>query len=227
MLAKIGALDEPLAVATALGGDVNGLRGQVTRLERGLAELTTKQEGRGTGLGLSMVFGFIRQSGGHITVDSVLDRGTIFRLHLPRCEGGEEVEFEVAQPPSEAVGGRETILLVEDNEAVRSITTDILIQFGYEVIATANAYHALTILLGEQKVDLLLSDVVMPGGLDGFALIRHASQLRPGLPVLLASGFVEPSEPIPGVRVLSKPYRQADLARAVRETLDEKGDVPA
>jgi len=188
---------------------------------------TTKNEGQGTGLGLSMVFGFIRQSGGHITVDSVLDRGTIFRLHLPRCEGGEEVEFEVAQPPSEAVGGRETILLVEDNEAVRSITTDILIQFGYEVIATANAYHALTILLGEQKVDLLLSDVVMPGGLDGFALIRHASQLRPGLPVLLASGFVEPSEPIPGVRVLSKPYRQADLARAVRETLDEKGDVPA
>lgn len=188
---------------------------------------TTKNEGQGTGLGLSMVFGFIRQSGGHITVDSVLDRGTTFRLYLPRCEGGEAVEHEPAPPLSEAVGGRETILMVEDNEAVRSITTDILTQFGYEVIATANAYHALTILLGDQKVDLLLSDVVMPGGLDGFALIRHASQLRPGLPVLLASGFVEPAEPILGVRVLSKPYRQADLARAVREALDEKDDAPA
>jgi signal transduction histidine kinase len=181
---------------------------------------TTKDEGHGTGLGLSMVFGFIRQSGGHIVVDSVLGRGTIFRLHLPRCDGVEEPEADALPPLTDAVGGRETILLVEDNEAVRGITTDILQGFGYDVIPTANAYHALTILLGDQPVDLLLSDVVMPGGLDGFALIRHASQLRPDLPVLLASGFVDQAEQNPGIRVLAKPYRQADLARAVREILD-------
>ncbi len=181
---------------------------------------TTKDEGHGTGLGLSMVFGFIRQSGGHISLDSTLGRGTIFRLYLPRCDGTEEPETDASPPLADAVGGRETILLVEDNEAVRGITTDILENFGYAVIPTANAYHALTILLGDEPVDLLLSDVVMPGGLDGFALIRHANQLRPDLPVLLASGFVDQSQPNPGIRVLAKPYRQADLARAVREVLD-------
>jgi signal transduction histidine kinase/CheY-like chemotaxis protein len=189
---------------------------------------STKEEGHGTGLGLSMVFGFIRQSGGHITVDSVPGKGTTFRLHLPRAEG--DATDETAQPaPSAIVGGDETILFVEDNEAVRQITTDLLDLLGYRVIATDSAHEALAVLQEGTHVDLLFSDVVMPGGIDGFALVEQAGILRPGLRVLLASGFAESDAP-PGsraaaVRMLGKPFRQSELARVVRDILDHENDV--
>lgn len=187
---------------------------------------TTKGEGHGTGLGLSMVFGFIRQSGGHITVASQPGQGTVFRLFLPRADGAPVVERPVdARPPPSAIGGSETILVVEDNEAVRQVTADLLDHLGYTVLQTSNAQEALALLEGLAPVDLLFSDVVMPGGIDGFALVNQAVSLRPGLRALLASGYVDgtgagQSSQAPA-RLLGKPFRQSELARVVREILDD------
>ncbi len=184
---------------------------------------TTKDEGHGTGLGLSMVFGFIRQSGGFITVDSVLGEGTTFRLHLPRGEGDVAIEPSLVTPAA-IIGGKETILVVEDNEAVRSITTDLLIQLGYEVIEARNPLEALDVLTSDRWIDLMFSDVVMPGGLDGFGLSQEAKRLRPQMKLLLTSGFAEfsdrPGNPMGHVRVLGKPFRQSELANALRDVLD-------
>ncbi len=184
---------------------------------------TTKPEGRGTGLGLSMVFGFIRQSGGHITVDSAPNCGTTFRLHLPRAEGATVEEVATPQP-TEMLGGTETILLVEDNEPVRTITTELLTLLGYQVIAVEHPQAALVCLNEGTRVDLLFSDVVMPGGMDGFSLVETATALRPGLKALVASGYAEtaatPGTKAASVRMLAKPFRQSELARVVREVLD-------
>ena len=189
---------------------------------------TTKKEGHGTGLGLSMVFGFIRQSGGFIAVDSKLGSGTVFRLHLPRGEG--EIEAEpVWSLPSEIVGGPESILVVEDNEAVRYITTDLLSQLGYDVLEAREPLEALEILASDRQIDLMFSDVVMPGGLDGFGLAQEAKRLRPGLKLLLTSGFAEFAERsqsgVGQIRMLGKPYRQSELANALREALDSEGQA--
>ena len=189
---------------------------------------TTKKEGHGTGLGLSMVFGFIRQSGGFIAVDSKLGAGTVFRLHLPRGEGQVEAE-PVWTVPAEIVGGPESILVVEDNEAVRYITTDLLVQLGYDVLEAREPLEALEILASDRKIDLMFSDVVMPGGIDGFGLAQEAKRLRPGLKLLLTSGFAEfadrPHAGIGQVRMLGKPYRQSELANALREALDSEGQT--
>ncbi len=186
---------------------------------------TTKGEGQGTGLGLSMVFGFIRQSGGHITVSSVPGNGTAFQLYLPRAEGGPvaETEEQLRAPPH-LIGGSETILLVEDNEAVRLVTSELLGYLGYDVIETDNPHDALEILHSGRSIDLLFSDVVMPGGMDGFALINAAAVLRPKLKALLASGFAEfAGDSVlasANVRILGKPFRQSELASVLREILD-------
>ena len=188
---------------------------------------TTKQEGHGTGLGLSMVFGFIRQSGGFITVESTQGAGTTFRLHLPRGDG--EVAAEPApQMPAAIIGGSESILVVEDNEAVRYITTDLLTQLGYDVIEARNPLEALEVLASDRKIDLMFSDVVMPGGLDGFGLSQEAKRLRPGVKLLLTSGFAEFADrPASAgqVRVLGKPFRQSELANALRDVLDTEVQV--
>jgi len=186
---------------------------------------TTKLEGRGTGLGLSMVFGFIRQSGGHITVHSTAGTGTTFRLYLPRAEG-LATEETVAIEGGATVGGDETILLVEDNEPVRTITAELLTLLGYQVVAVEHPHEALSLLASGRHVDLLFSDVVMPGGMDGFQLVEAASRMQPGLPALLASGYAENAAPLgsvaAGVRMLTKPFRQSELARVVREILDSR-----
>ena len=183
---------------------------------------TTKQEGHGTGLGLSMVFGFIRQSGGFITVDSKVGSGTTFRLHLPRGRGEVEIE-QASLQPSTIVGGTESILVVEDNDAVRFITTDLLTQLGYDVIEARSPVEALEFLVGDRKIDLMFSDVVMPGGIDGFGLAQEASRMRPGLKLLLTSGFTEFAERAAGsspIRMLGKPFRQSELATTLREVID-------
>jgi CheY-like chemotaxis protein len=184
---------------------------------------TTKQEGQGTGLGLSMVFGFIQQSGGHITVESTQGVGTVFRLHLPRSEGSP-VEETAAIVPSAVVGGRECILVVEDNDAVRMITADLLTHLGYHVIEASQPQEALVVLESDRHIDLMFSDVVMPGGIDGFGLAQRARVMRPGLRLLLASGFAEFGDKsamgLGEVRVLGKPFRQSELAHALREVLD-------
>ncbi len=188
---------------------------------------TTKDEGQGTGLGLSMVFGFIRQSGGHIVVDSVAGQGTVFRLHLPRADGVVAREPE-ATGATEIRGGSEAILVVEDNEAVRLVTTELLAQLGYNIIGVDNPQDALALIRSDRAIDLVFSDVVMPGGMDGFDLVKQARACRPALKLLLTSGysqFAKSSDQghVPGeapVRVLGKPFRQSELSQALREVLD-------
>src|SRR6266851_3738966 len=183
---------------------------------------TTKETGKGTGLGLSMVFGFLRQSGGHVNVYSEPDVGTTFRLYLPRMMT-EALPREVAEArPVEPAAG-ETVLVVEDDPAVRRIVLRQLGEFGYRVLECDRAATALE-LLQREPVDLLLTDIVMPGGLDGIALARMAAERWPALKIVLTSGFPQArvdgnGELLGNMQLLSKPYRRAELAAALRIAL--------
>jgi PAS domain S-box-containing protein len=182
---------------------------------------TTKHRANGTGLGLSMVFGFMKQSAGHINVYSEPGRGTTVRLYLPRADTG--VVAEARPPPAPpALGGGETVLVVEDNAAMRRVAVRQLNGLGYRVLEAGTAAAALA-LFATEAIDLLFTDVVMPGGMTGFELARAASALAPALKVLVTSGFPEmklDGQAGGGMRLLSKPYRKDELARALRETLD-------
>jgi CheY-like chemotaxis protein len=186
---------------------------------------TTKPAGQGTGLGLSMVYGFAKQSRGHVQIYSEVGQGTSVRLYLPRAGGVATVDA-VAMPERAAPARPgERILAVEDNPDVRATVTQQLAALGYGVVAAENAEEAIKILMRGDAVDLLFSDVVMPGGMTGYELARAARALRPGLKVLLTSGFHahllssrehgEIAEPL-----LIKPYRKVELAAKVRSVLD-------
>jgi two-component system CheB/CheR fusion protein len=185
---------------------------------------TTKSRDKGTGLGLSMVFGFIKQSGGHISVYSEPGIGTSFRLFLPRMTtDSSTVEESLALP---VVHGRgETVLVVEDNAALRRVVVRQLSELGYQVVEAENGAAGLQ-LLEEQSIDLLLTDVVMPGGVNGHELARRARQRWPQIKIVFTSGFSEARlngelDPLPAsTPLLSKPYRKEDLASAAREALD-------
>jgi PAS domain S-box-containing protein len=186
---------------------------------------TTKEQGKGTGLGLSMVFGFMKQSGGHITVSSEPGKGTTFRLYFPRLE---RIAVIAAERPDVAPtrGGSETILVVEDNAGLRRIVLRQLSDAGYQVLEAPDAEVAMTIITAPGPIHLLLTDIVMPGEMDGRDLARAAVGLRPLLRVLLTSGFPDArlgssGSPSQGARLLSKPYRKEELRRAVREALDD------
>ena len=185
---------------------------------------TTKSRDKGTGLGLSMVFGFIKQSGGHIGVYSEPGIGTTFRLFLPRMtEDVPAVEESGATPLLHGRG--ESVLVVEDNAALRRIVTRQLGELGYRVLAAENAAAGLE-LLDRQSIDLLLTDIVMPGGINGRELARRARQRWPGIKIVFTSGFSEArlngdAGPLAACTpLLSKPYRKEDLASAAREALD-------
>lgn len=183
---------------------------------------TTKEVGRGTGLGLSMVFGFVKQSGGHIKLDSVVGRGTTVTLYLPRATGGSAVAPE--EPAPLAPGGSETILLVEDDALVRRYANDRLVALGYRVVTAANGREGLDVIRHRDDIDLLFTDIVMPGGMNGPALAAAVREVRPRLPVLFTSGYgeyagVEGGQLDPGAQLLAKPYGRADLARAIRVAL--------
>jgi signal transduction histidine kinase len=183
---------------------------------------TTKEQGKGTGLGLAMIYGLIKQSGGHITVYSELGQGTTVKLYLPCTREPVSIDTRKAGP-AQAQGGIETILLVEDDALVRRYAQDQLRALGYEVIETENGVQALAVLRSGRAVDLLFTDVVMPG-MSGPDLAHAALALRPGLKVLYTSGYTENAivhngRLDAGVHLLSKPYRRDDLARRVREAL--------
>jgi PAS domain S-box-containing protein len=184
---------------------------------------TTKEQGKGTGLGLSMVFGFMKQSGGHITVYSEPGKGTTFRLYLPRVREAAALSEDRSEQPASR-GGSETILVVEDNAGLRRIVVRQLGEAGYHVLEAPDAEAAMTIIDSSEPIDLLLTDVVMPGSMDGRDLARAAAARRPKLRTLLTSGFPDArwggSGPHSG-RLLSKPYRKEELRRTVREVLDE------
>jgi signal transduction histidine kinase len=185
---------------------------------------TTKEVGKGTGLGLSMIYGFAKQSGGHAKIYSEVGHGTTVRLYLPRLTNQSPASDSVA-PTAPRKGGGETILVVEDNPDVRRLVLRQVRDLGYEVIEAANGPQALQILDGGASIDLLFTDVVMPGGMTGRQLAEAAKVRRPGLKTLFTSGYTEDSilrlgKLDPGVRLLSKPYRKHELATRIRETLD-------
>ena len=184
---------------------------------------TTKEKGRGTGLGLSMVYGFANQSGGHVKIYSELGHGTTVRLYLPVAT--EAVSTEVVEDDiiAEATGG-EIVLVVEDNADVRRMVVSQLRSLGYVVMEAGDGTEALEVLRSSTPVDLLFTDVVMPGGWLGPDLAREARRLRPGIKVLLSSGYAEAAMDSGGhggatEAVLHKPYRKKDLAQKVREVL--------
>ncbi len=185
---------------------------------------TTKEIGSGSGLGLAMVFGFVKQSGGNIDVYSEPGLGTTFRIYLPRAlENDARALVAVERPPVRGRG--EAVLLVEDSEKLRQVAARQLSELGYRVLEAESAEKALQVLSSEKRVDVLFTDVVMPGAIDGIELARLVGRLRPRPGILLASGF--PSGKAPGhppcppeFRLLCKPYSLDDLARSVREALD-------
>ncbi len=180
---------------------------------------TTKMEGRGTGLGLSMVYGFVRQSNGHIRIDSAIGQGTSVKLYLPRTlDPVAQPEAEAAHPAS----GSERILVVEDNEEVRRAVADLLEGWGYRVVVAENPDVAAALLDKDQAFDLLFTDVVMPGAISAVELARIAQERRPGIGVLLTSGYARdliPRHDGPEFPLITKPYRSDELAARVRAVL--------
>ena len=185
---------------------------------------TTKEVGKGTGLGLSMVYGFAQQSGGAMQIRSEPGHGTAVRLFFPRVATRQTSAAPSAGQQAKPTGS-ETILMVEDDDMVRSYVESELKALGYRVIVTRNGPAALAILRGPEKIHLLFTDIVMPGGMFGTELAKEAARLRPDVKILLTSGHTEhPVEAIDGggrtVRILNKPYRRHDLAAMLRSALN-------
>jgi PAS domain S-box-containing protein len=184
---------------------------------------TTKDVGKGTGLGLSMVFGFVKQSGGHVKIYSEVGHGTSVKIYLPRASGLQETASE-AEASSNVRGGNETILVVEDDVLVRKYVITQIASLGYGTLQAANAAEALRLVESGVPIDLLFTDVIMPGGMNGRQLVEAATQLRPALRVLFTSGYTENAivhhgRLDAGVLLLAKPYRKPELARMIRVAL--------
>lgn len=187
---------------------------------------TTKPVGQGTGLGLSMVYGFGKQSGGHVSVASELGAGTTVRLLLPRSSG-PDIDAKKVEPDNALPKGTETILLVEDNDLVRTHVDKQLRLLGYTVMTSATGSDALGQLGAHQEIDLLFSDIVMPGDMDGIMLAEAAKELRPGLKILLTSGYSKNALIHRGkvgsfVNLLTKPYSRMRLATMLRSVLSQQ-----
>jgi CheY-like chemotaxis protein len=179
---------------------------------------TTKEVDKGTGLGLSRVYGFVQQSGGAIWIDSEAGRGTDIYICLPRASGVAPPlapERDSATKPK----GEGTILVVEDSDALRKISVALLHDAGYSTITARNGAEALAILQAGEPIDLVFSDIVMPRGMSGLQLAREATKLRPGLKVLLTTGFPQDSA-TREFAVLPKPFTEAELTRAVRTAME-------
>jgi signal transduction histidine kinase/CheY-like chemotaxis protein len=184
---------------------------------------TTKDVGKGSGLGLSMVYGFVKQSNGHINIYSEEGHGTTVKLYLPQAEGvADAPATEAAVSPGEH--GDESILIVEDDALVRQYVVTQISRFGYHTLAASNAAEGLAIINGAERIDLLFTDVIIPGGMNGRQLATEAVKRRPRLKVLYTSGYTENAivhhgRLDAGVLLLPKPYLSSDLARMIRIAL--------
>jgi len=190
---------------------------------------TTKSAEAGSGLGLAMVHGFVKQTGGHVRIYSEVEQGTTVKIYLPRLTSADE---RAASPAGETVivsempraGDHETILVVEDSEDVRAYAKTALEELGFTVIEAATAKEGLRSVLNGNRVDLLFTDVVLPDGFSGRQLSDEVLKLRPSMPVLFTTGYtrnaiVHHGRLDPGVELLNKPYTQQDLARKIGEML--------
>lgn len=185
---------------------------------------TTKPLGQGTGLGLSMIYGFARQSGGHLKLYSEVGLGTTVKLYLPRADAGKVGSKSVTAKQQASPRGSEVILVAEDNADLRQMAAVQLSSLGYRVLEAQNGEEALAILADQVEVDLLFSDIVMSGKLTGHGLAHQARKYRPGLKVLLTTGYAEKASTGGNEAreyVLPKPYRKRELALKVRAILDQ------
>jgi signal transduction histidine kinase/FixJ family two-component response regulator len=185
---------------------------------------TTKEVGKGSGLGLSMVYGFVKQSNGHIKIYSEKDHGTTVRIYLPQAAGVALAAAEL-ESTTAIEGGSETILIVEDDHLVRTFVVGQIQSLGYATLSAVNADEALVVINSAQTIDLLFTDMIMPGSMNGRQLADEALRRRPSLKVLFTSGYTENTvihygRLDAGVLLLAKPYRRADLARMIRSALD-------
>jgi signal transduction histidine kinase/CheY-like chemotaxis protein len=225
-------------VSEPAAGDISGecVRLQVVDEGSGMSDevkahvfepfYTTKDIGRGSGLGLAQVHGFARMSGGSVRIDSIVGAGTTVTLDLPRSH---RTPHPATRAPVHNGRGRQrvsgSVLLVEDDDEVAALVTDMLEELGYEVTRTASADAALGALSNGRAIDLVFSDVMMPGGMNGVELAREVRHRRKGLPILLTSGHAEAasaSANAEGVRILAKPYRLEDLASALETAITRR-----
>jgi signal transduction histidine kinase len=184
---------------------------------------TTKGIDKGSGLGLSMIYGFVKQSGGHIKIYSEEGRGTAIKIYLPEAIGGVQPIVQASTPEIEK--GHETVLVVEDDPLVRTFVVSLIQSLGYVTLTTVNAAEAMVQIDSPRKIDLLFTDVIMPGPMNGRQLAEQARQRRASLKILFTSGYsneaiIHHGHLNPGVALLAKPYRRADLARSIRAALD-------
>jgi CheY-like chemotaxis protein len=185
---------------------------------------TTKPLGEGTGLGLSMVHGFVRQSGGQVRVYSEGGTGTTMCLYLPRYVGDLR-EDRVEEPDAIDVGSGETVLIIDDEPTIRMLMADVLAEVGYRVIEAQDGPSAMRILQSDARIDLLITDVGLPGGMNGRQVADAARMTQPNLKVLFVTGFAENAAVgnghlPPGMALITKPFPMADLANKVREIID-------
>ena len=183
---------------------------------------TTKEAGKGTGLGLSMVYGFVRQSGGHVTIESTVGIGTKVTLYLPRAAPDSEIDREEVKAPA-LPAGSPRILVVEDDEQLLRVTSEMLTELGYQVLHAGNGAEAIRVLRSDQELDVLFSDIAMPQGMNGVELAREAKRLRNGIKVLLTSGYARDvlarHRALDEFPIINKPFYRADLARSLRSAL--------
>jgi CheY-like chemotaxis protein len=183
---------------------------------------TTKEVGKGSGLGLSQVYGFAKAAGGHVTIESELGIGTTVKLYLPKSSSRPITpEIGNAMASLRPASSHETILLVEDDEDVLMVAAESLRELGYQVATAVTAAQALDILRSDHPVDLLFSDVIMPGGMNGAQLAVEAQRIRPGLKVLLTSGYTAAAlsreHALPdNLNLVEKPYQREELAKKLR-----------
>src|SRR3712207_6648247 len=187
---------------------------------------TTKEAGKGTGLGLSQVYGFVRQSNGYVRIYSELGEGTTIKIYLPRLIGSDETPAEMpTKSPAMVRGSGETILVVEDEPDLRAYAVEALCDLGYRVLEAADGREALEIVHKHPEIELLFTDVVLRGGMNGRAIADEAAQLRPRLPVLFTTGYtsnaiVHHGRLDPGMHLIGKPFTYVELAAKVRRMLD-------
>jgi len=193
---------------------------------------TTKPIGQGTGLGLSMIYGFARQSGGQVRIYSELGRGTTMCVYLPRHLGDAEMDEDLAAQAAATPAGDGTILVVDDEATIRHLIDEVLDEVGYTVIGAADGAAGLKVLQSGARIELLITDVGLPNGMNGRQLADAARELRPDLNILFITGYAESAAVgngylEPGMELLTKPFSLDDLTRKVSEMLNTRNSRTA